>query len=387
MSCPVSLYLHIPFCHVRCKFCNLHAYGMGDYSQQPDLRAAYTDALRREVTVWASRLADDEAAVSVPTVFFGGGTPTELTADQLAGILDAIRHHFPLQPDAEITVEGYPGLDRVYLATLQQAGVNRLSLGVQSFDPALLALLDRAHTPFEVAVTVEAARAVGIRSVALDLIYGLPGQTRDQWAATLEQALALRPDGLSLYALSLDEATRLRALVQRGTLPAPDAETMAGMYAWARARLVEVGLAQVEISNWARPGHACRHNQVYWRNQPWLGLGAGATGFYAGRRWTNIPAPQRYIEAVRAGRLPIAAEERLDPATEMAETVMLGLRLREGVDLAQFARRFGRRFEDVYAAPLADLGPSGALVVEGGRARLAEDALFVSNEVLQRFLA
>lgn len=377
----LALYIHVPFCHVRCRFCNLHAYGMGDYAALPDLRAAYTHALAAELDRWGERVPGAAAR----TVFFGGGTPTELDATQLAHVLQAARAAFAVPDDAEVTVEAYPGLGYGYLATLRAAGVTRVSFGVQNFVPRLLAMLDRTHDAAQVAASVQAAHDLRF-SVALDFIYGLPTQTLAEWEATLDQALALAPDHLSLYALSLEEATRLRALVKAGALPAPDADLAADMYGHAQRRLAAAGFVQYELSNWARPGHECRHNQVYWRNEPWLGIGAGAYGFYGGARYENIPSPTRYVEAVAQGGLPIAEVEPIGEATAMAETVMLGLRLRAGIDLGEFARRFGRRLEDVYATPLAELTGWELVEVADGRLRLAESALLVANEIMLRFL-
>lgn len=377
----LALYVHVPFCHVRCRFCNLHAYGMGDYARLPDVRGAYTDALLDELGMWAARLP----GARLRTVFFGGGTPTELAAEQLARVLAAAQAAFVIAPDAEVTVEGYPGLAADYLAILRGAGVTRVSLGVQSFEPRLLRMLDREHDWDVVARSVAAARDVGL-SVALDLIYGLPSQTLAEWTTTLGQALALTPDHLSLYALSLEEATRLRALVKAGALPAPDADLAADMYRHAQVRLAAAGFVHYELSNWSQPGYQCRHNQVYWRNEPWLGIGAGAYGSLAGRRVVNVLAPTHYIETVRSGRLPVAETEAIPPATARGETIMLGLRLREGIDLEAFAARFGQRLEDVYRAELDELVGWGLLTIEDRWLRLTDRALLIANEVCARFL-
>ncbi|MFN8481880.1 MAG: radical SAM family heme chaperone HemW [Anaerolineae bacterium] len=383
MAAPPSLavYVHVPFCHLRCNFCNLHAYGMGDYAGLPSLRADYTEAVCAEVGMWAEQVGRAAAT----TVFFGGGTPTELSVAQLGAILASICHYFDVAEDAEITVEGYPGLPADDLAGLRLIGVNRVSFGVQSFEPRLAALLDRHHTLETVRQTVASAQALGL-SVALDFIYGLPTQTLGEWNATLDQAIAVNPDHLSLYALSIEEATRLRALIQRGALRAPEADLAAEMYRSAQAQLARHGYEQYELSNWARPGHACRHNQVYWRNEPWLGLGAGAHGWLDGRRSENIASPTRYVASVRANRLPVAHFEPIDRHVEMSETMVLGLRMRQGVDLAAFARRFGCRLEDVYAEPLAELTDWGLVVCADGRLQLTPAALLVANEVFVRFL-
>ncbi|MCW5849506.1 MAG: radical SAM family heme chaperone HemW [Anaerolineae bacterium] len=376
-----SIYLHIPFCHLRCNFCNLHTYGMGNYDALPTLRDDYTAALCREAELWAAEVGDRHVA----TVFFGGGTPTELSVAQLGAVLGALRRCFDISNDAEITVEGYPGLAREYLVGLQALGVNRVSFGVQSFDPTLLPLLDRQHTIDDVARTVQEAQSLGF-SVALDFIYGLPGQTMAQWEATLDQALALSPNHLSLYALSIEEATRLRALIKAGVLPTPDADLAADMYRRAMVRLAEAGFEHYEISNWARPGHACRHNQVYWRNEPWLGLGAGAYGWRAGERYTNILAPTHYIEAVQAGHLPIGRREPIDRHTEMNETLMLGLRLRAGLDLTAFERRFSVRLVEARGPALAELVRWGLVSLARDTLRLTDQGLLVANDVLVRLL-
>ena len=376
-----SLYVHIPFCHLRCNFCNLHTYGMGNYDALPTLRADYAAAVCREAELWAAEVEDRR----ISTVFFGGGTPTELSVGQLGQVLTALRCCFDISDSAEITVEGYPGLAREYLSGLRELGVNRVSFGVQSFDPALLPLLDRQHTLADVAQTVQHAQSLGF-SVALDFIYGLPGQTMAQWEVTLDQALGLAPDHLSLYALSIEEATRLRALIKAGALPAPDADLAADMYRWAMARLAEADFEHYEISNWARPGHACRHNQVYWRNEPWLGLGAGAYGWRVGERYSNILAPTHYIEAVQAGGLPIGRREPIDRRTEMNETLMLGLRLRAGLDLAVFEQRFGVRLVEARREALAELVQWGLVGLEENRLRLTDQGILVANDVTVRLM-
>ncbi len=381
-STPLAVYVHVPFCHLRCNFCNLHAYGMGDYATLPWLRAEYADALRQEVALWAKQVG----RALVETIFFGGGTPTELSIAELGSVLAAIRAEFDVAADAEITVEGYPGLCGDTLAGLRDIGVNRVSFGVQSFEPRLAAMLDRQHTPDVVARTVAQARALDL-SLALDFIYGLPTQTLAEWQATLDGAIALEPDHLSLYALSLEEATRLRALVKRGALPPPDADLAAEMYRQAQQRLAAHGYQQYELSNWARAGHACRHNQVYWRNEPWLGLGAGAHGWHGGRRIENIASPTRYIESIRAERLPIAHVEAIPRDVEMSDTVVLGLRMGQGVDLAAFAKRFGCRLEDVYATQLKELEAWGLVAIEDNHLRLTPSAMLVANEVFIRFVA
>ncbi len=349
---------------------------------------------------WRARLGADWHPT---TVYFGGGTPSLLPAEAVARLLQLAAPH----PDAEITLEANPGtLTPPYLEALRAAGVNRLSLGVQARHAATLHLLGRIHTWEEAEASVAMARAADFTNLSLDAMFGLPGQTLAEWDETLAALLALAPEHLSLYALTLEEGTPLAARVAAGDLPAPDAELSAAMYELAQTRLAAAGFWHYEISNWARGHHqpptlwpypptgrteaigpwVARHNLTYWRNAPWLGLGAGAHSWYAGRRWANLAHPRDYIEAVRAGANPRAEEESISPALEMGETMMLGLRLAEGVSATRFAARFGRALTDVYADELAPLLRHGLLEWQDDHLRLTARALLVGNQVFAAFL-
>jgi oxygen-independent coproporphyrinogen-3 oxidase len=372
---PVALYIHIPFCRSRCTYCAFNTY-----AGLEALIPAYGEALCAAI----------RAAPSVPahTVYFGGGTPSLLPPDTLARILQCLREHFPISPDAEITLEANPGtVDRTYLQAARELGVNRISLGVQSVHPDELRLLGRRHTWEEAVAAVEAAQAAGLETVNLDLIYGLPGQTLPRWQETLEAALSLEPDHLSLYALTLEEGTPLREQVARGELPRPDDDAAAEMYEWAEARLARAGYVHYELSNWARSErHFCRHNLTYWYNEPYLGLGAGAASWWGGRRWTNVRHPEEYIRRRAAGQ-PVAEEvEEIPLRLEMGETMMMGLRLIAGVSDARFRARFGIGLAEVFGAELSRLADQGLLEWNGQRARLTPRGRLLGNWVFREFI-
>ncbi len=283
-----SLYIHVPFCRRRCSYCDFNTY-----AGQEHLQAAYVAALVREIGLLAVAAGE---ALPVHTVYFGGGTPSLLSPRQIAQVLEAVARHFALTADAEISLEANPGtLAPAYLKALRQAGVNRLSLGVQSAHPADLHLLERDHDFLTVIRTVAWARQAGFDNLNLDLMLGLPQQPLERWQRTVELALDLAPEHFSLYALTLEHGTPLAHWVDRGLVPAPDPDLAAEMYLWADERLRQAGFRQYEISNWARPGMVCRHNLQYWRNQPYLGLGAGAHGYAGGFRTVNALTPGAYI--------------------------------------------------------------------------------------------
>lgn len=372
----VALYIHIPFCRSRCTYCAFNTY-----AGLKGLIPAYAEALCTEI----------RAAPSVPahTIYFGGGTPSLLPPHTLARILHCLRDHFPLPPDAEVTLEANPGtVDRAYLRAARELGVNRLSLGVQSVHPDELRLLGRRHTWEEAVAAVEAARAAGLENVNLDLIYGLPGQALSGWQETLEAALSLEPDHLSLYALTLEEGTPLQERVAQGELPPPDDDAAAEMYEWAEARLARAGYIHYELSNWARSErHFCRHNLTYWYNEMYLGMGAGASSWWGGRRWTNVRHPEEYIRRLAAGG-PVAEEEveEIPLQLEMGETMMMGLRLVAGVSDARFRARFGMGLAEVFGVELARLAGQGLLEWDGQTARLTPRGRLLGNWVFREFI-
>jgi len=389
----LALYVHIPFCQAKCPYCDFNSY-----AGLEGLMAPYVDALIAEMALWREPTRD----ARVTTVFFGGGTPSFLPLAETERIFAAIRRTFRLAPNAEITVEANPGsADSARLDGLRRIGSNRLSLGVQSFQDDELRLLGRIHSAAEARRAYRAARRGGFQNVNLDLIYGLPDQPLAAWQRTLAEAIALRPEHLSLYALTLEEGTPLAADVAVGRLPAPDPDLAADMYLWAGEALAAASYDQYEISNWARPGYRCRHNLVYWRNQPYLGLGAGAHSCLDGRRFAAVRDPRAYIRDVAAagarpsgGDLPsflaglthLESVVRVTDARAMAETAILGLRLVEGLSLSGFRRRCGVGFLSVYSPAVAELTDLGLLERANGRLRLTAKGRLLGNEAFERFL-
>ena len=379
-----GLYVHIPFCRAKCAYCDFNSYAGMEH-----LFAAYTRALLLEAGIAASL-----TSASAETLYVGGGTPTVLPAESLVQVITVCRGLFRLEPGAEVTVEANPGtVDEGYLRELVRAGVNRLSLGVQSFHDDELALLGRIHRAEEATQAVALARKAGFENVNVDLIYGIPGQSLARWRASLERALAMEPEHISLYCLTLEEGTPLFERIARGELPRPDDDLAADMYLLAEELLAGEGFRHYEISNWARPGFECRHNIRYWLNLPYIGLGAGAHSYHRGRRYHNVLHPAEYIRRMEKGKpegeMPpsVAEIEAISTETEMAETVILGLRLvEEGVTFERFAARFGRDLMEVYGREIRELLALGLLEVYERGIRLTPKGRLLGNEAFERFV-
>ncbi|MCS6948892.1 MAG: radical SAM family heme chaperone HemW [Armatimonadota bacterium] len=373
---PLSIYVHIPFCARRCAYCDFNTYAWRGGIVRDTL-----DAIRAHIE---STEAD---GVVVPTIFFGGGTPTFPDPELIIQLLDTIRTQFTVLPDAEISIEANPGtVDRSRFAALRQAGFNRLSIGVQAFDDRLLRVLGRLHTAQEAICSYEAARAAGFENVNLDLMFALPGQTLSQWRHTLRTAISLQPEHLSCYALTVEPNTPFYSLYQRGQLPLPDEETDLRMYQYTIRALTRAGYEHYEISNFARPGYRCRHNLVYWRNEEYLGFGPGAVSYRDGVRWKWLSHPRRYVQAVRGGGSLVEEEERLSLDESLGETVMLMLRTRDGVDVKAVESRYGVQLATHYAPVLRRLRQLRLLEVTSDRWRITPKGLPIANTVCAEFL-
>lgn len=399
---PIALYLHIPYCAQKCGYCDFNSYA---FSRRDD-HERYLRALEREMERYAALL---DETVTVPTVFVGGGTPSLLPADLLERLIRRVYELFPVAPGAEFTVEANPGTldtEGEKLARARQAGANRVSFGVQAFQDHLLRRLGRLHTVQEVYEAVAAARRAGFANLNLDLMYGLPGQKVADFEESLRAAVGLGPEHISAYSLMIEEGTAFYRLYQEGRLPLPPEEEEEEMDRLAEAVLGAAGYERYEVSNYARPGYRCQHNLNYWRNGEWLGLGAGAhshllsplprdaagevpgaVGLPPGevRLW-NLALPAEYEAAVAAGRWPLAGGEAIDLKGQMEETMILGLRTREGVGEEEFRARFGRELREVYGPVGERLEREGLLDRSGGRWRLTPRGRRLGNRVWAEFL-
>ena len=326
----LSFYVHVPFCSVRCGYCDFNTYTATELGGGAS-QAAYADTAIEEVRLARRVLGDVDAPVG--TVFLGGGTPTLLPPADLVRLLGAIRDEFGLTGDAEVTTESNPdSVDEAALAALRDGGFTRVSFGMQSAVPHVLQVLDRTHDPRRVPRVVEWARAAGFDEVSLDLIYGTPGESLDDWRASVEAALSCAPDHLSAYALIVEDGTALARQVRRGVVPMPDDDDLADKYLLADELLTAAGLDWYEVSNWARrPESACRHNLAYWRGTDWWGIGPGAHSHVGGVRWWNVKHPTAYAARLREGVSPALAREVLDAETRRVERVLLETRLRDGL--------------------------------------------------------
>ena len=371
----ISLYIHIPLCVKKCAYCDF-----ASFSGRMGQRDRYVQAVCREIRAQAAFFGRRRIA----TVFFGGGTPTLLSGEQIQAIMQTVRDCFDVLPDAEISMEGNPGtLDMKNLRAYREAGVNRLSLGVQSMDDSLLAAIGRIHTAKEAEAAVRMAREAGFENLNLDLMYGLPGQTAQQWRDTLQKAAALAPDHLSCYSLILEEGTPLFDSVNAGTCaPLPDEEEMERMDALTLQLTRENGYVQYEVSNFAKAGRQCRHNIVYWECLPYLGVGLNAHSDMDGKRFYNPQSWEDYLAMAESGGLSREREGNSSAEERMFERMMMGLRQVRGVDAARFAHDFGQKIEQVWPETIAQMTRGNLMDSNKERVFLTERGMQVMNGVL-----
>ena len=381
----LSLYLHIPFCRHRCSYCDFNTY-----TSLGELKLEYAAALKAEI-----RQVANGQKRPVHTIFFGGGTPSLMPADAINSILDTVRDSFALSTQAEITMEANPGtVDLAYLEAVRQAGVNRISFGVQSANQQELVLLEREHTFATVIEAVQLSRQAGFDNLSLDLIYGLPGQTVAAWEQSVEAILQLETEHISLYCLTIEPGTPMHRWLNQGQITEPDPDAAADQYDLASDLLARRGFIQYEISNWARPGRECEHNLSYWRNAEYLGLGAGAHGHAQGYRYHVVKQPRVYIRRMKENQFrqypwssAVAGIIPLSQADQMGETLITQLRLlNEGLDAAAFRQRFGQTVQAVYPGVIEQLVGDGLLYWVGETLRLTERSRFLSNQVFYHFV-
>lgn len=369
--------MHIPFCVSKCHYCDFNSH-----PGHEDLFDSYVEALLAEIARTPS-----PGGTTLDTIYIGGGTPTVLPARSLISILSALRDSFGLAADAEVTTEANPGtVSASDLSQLRAAGFNRISLGVQSFDESLLRRLGRAHTVDQAVEAFNSARSAGFDNVGIDLIFALPGQTISHWATTIEAAVALCPEHISTYELTIEEGTRFADLCAEGALDLPSEDEQVEMYELAIAGLTRAGYEHYEVSNFALPGFRCRHNVVYWRNEPHFGFGAGATSYVNGVRAKRVADPRGYVDAIGAGADAIGSCECLTGRALLAETIIQGLRLLEGIDLADFRDRTGADLAREFSRQIARLEARGLVVMTDSTLKVTGQGLLLLNDVASEFL-
>ena len=379
----VSLYVHIPFCHTRCHYCDFNTY-----AGMLPLREPYVRALLTEIGMAGAltKLPGGKPRRS-RTIFFGGGTPSLLNVSQVSRILDACYSNFAIDENAEITLEANPGtLSRDQLVGLRAAGVNRLSMGAQSFDAELLKTLGRIHSPKDITQAVRDAQAAGFTSINVDFMFGLPGQTMRHWRETIDRALDLHIEHLSLYSLIIEEGTPFYTWTHEGRITPGDEDLCADMYEYADERLRAAGYINYEISNWSLPGFQSRHNLTYWHNLPYIGMGAGAYSSFGGRRFSNVRDPATYIRMLKAQQRPEVESETVDKAQAMSETAFLALRTAQGLHLPTFEQRFALPFTQFVGNRLRMVEEAGLLEREPEWLRLSKRGRLLGNEVFLRLL-
>lgn len=372
-----GVYLHIPFCKSRCSYCDFAT----DVYRDSGAVERYVDALCTEI-----RTAKSEIKPSVDTIYFGGGTPSLLSADQLERILDTVHARFDTADDTEITVEMNPAtVSPEKLARFRELGVNRASFGVQTFNDRDLKLLARGHDANDARTTFKLLRDAGFSNISFDLIAGLPGQTMSDWQRNLGEATALSPEHISLYLLEIHAGTPLAEQIRSGRRTPIDDELAAEMYEVMLDRLDAAGFQQYEISNFARAGFASRHNTKYWRLEPVHGFGVSAHSFDGKARYWNVRDTAAYVAAIEAGRVPVAGRDEIDPARFASEFAFLNLRLTRGLSLVKYQQRTGVDLEREYAADLERLADAGLIEINGDVLRLTRRGMLFSNEVFAVF--
>jgi len=364
---PLALYLHVPFCRTRCGYCDFNTYTATELGPDPGAsQAGYARTALTELDLAARVLGPGAPPVS--TVFIGGGTPTLLPPEDLGLLVQGVADRFGLAPGAEVTTESNPeSVDRAGLERLRALGFTRVSFGMQSAVPHVLATLDRVHSPGRPQQAVAEARAAGL-DTSLDLIYGTPGESPADWSTSLDAALAAEPDHVSAYALIVEEGTRLATQVRRGVLPMTDDDDLADKYLMAEERLTAAGYTAYEVSNWARgEQHRCRHNLAYWRGDHWWGVGPGAHSHVGGVRWWNVKHPAAYASRLADGASPAHARELLEPGDRRVERVLLELRLADGLPLPVLTATERRRVPDLVARGLAEVSADALVLTLQGR--------------------
>lgn len=376
---PKSVYLHIPFCNRICPYCDFNKYVL---KGQPVYE--YLEALRKEMKITIEKHPSEQ----IQTIFVGGGTPTALDSEQMKVFLDSIQEHLqPQSADLEFSMEANPeSVDAEKLRIMKEGGINRLSFGVQTFEPELLRKIGRMHDQEDVYRSLRLAKEAGFDNISIDLMFGLPNQTLEMLDRTLDIAFTLDIPHFSVYSLKVEEGTFFHTLYKKDKLPLPSEEDEVNMYERLIERMVKEGYSQYEISNFARPGYESRHNLTYWRNEEYYGLGAGAHGYVAGIRHVNAGPLQEYIHLVQEQGVPYIENHQVTPMEAMEEMMFMGLRIQEGVSKQKFYEKHQIQLEEVYGSEIKDLVERGLLQTDGARYFLTHRGIFLGNEVFATFL-
>ena len=375
----LGLYLHFPFCISKCPYCDFNSYQLKEDNQI----SSYISALYQEINAYSQKLQKS----NITTIYLGGGTPTILSGVQIYNILKFCKEKFTIEKDAEITIEANPGtLDGEKLKLLIESGINRLSLGAQSFNNLFLKKLGRIHNTQDIIDSYSFAREIGFSNINIDIMFALPGQTTEDLQVTLKKAVSLKPDHLSLYNLTIKSETEYYKKYKRGKLKLPTEDEEFDMYNWAINFLEESGFEHYEIANFARPHKRSMHNLIYWQNKPYLGIGAGAYSFIRGYRYMNFKDPVIYIKEVMNGKLPVDNGEKLSLRKRMIETIILSLRTKDGVGYKKFKARFAVNLNDIFPGQIKKLVNLGLLKKDNYRIKLTKKGVFLANTVFREFV-
>ncbi len=376
---PLSLYIHIPYCERKCGYCDFNSHAIK--GEQPE---DYSPAILNEIKYTARDISPDQ---EIATIFFGGGTPTSLPAEDLGNILDGCFRFFNVAANAEITLEANPGtITPGYFEQVRYAGFNRVSIGAQSFIPRELELLERIHGPEAIGKTVEQAKEEGFTNISVDLMFALPNQTLDDWDYSLKQAIQLNPNHISAYNLTFEPKTAFYSYLESGKLTSLDDDQQLNLFKHTLKSMEEANYIQYEISNFAKSGKECKHNINYWHNGNYIGLGAGASSFWNGIRRKNIDSPNKYIDQVLKTGQAIDFKETPNQNTSIGETMMLGLRLSDGINLKSFENRYGISLWDQFPNQLKRLKSEDLIEIDESYIRLSKKGFFLADSVILEFM-
>ena len=382
MSAPLSFYVHIPYCLRRCGYCDFNTYTPSELKTGSDLAAVsngYIDQLIKEIDLAKLEVSD---AKPIPTIFFGGGTPTLMEVSDLGRVLEHLKNSFGFAEDIEITIEANPDtVTKEKLASLLEIGINRISFGMQSAAPHVLAVLDRTHNPENVIKATNWAREVGFKEISVDLIYGAPGESIADWEATIDAALNLPITHISAYALIVENGTKLAAQVKRGEVIIPEDDQTADKYLLADKKFSEAGFTWYELSNWAKPGSGCRHNIAYWENANWWGIGPGAHSHISGKRFWNVKHPNAYRERIEGALSPVMESELLSESEKESERIMLQIRMPNGIPLSSIAASKTSQLENY-----KELGHLDSAMWQAGRLGLTLSGRLIADRIVQEII-